>query len=210
MVRSWRRKRPETHATADEECSQADQTGRTTHISRWNHLHFQQARDLDLSVIRVEREAASDTKRDPRVSWFVRLDEAVALPQVAQQYRRRFSQEHGYRFLKQDLLWTCVYVRTPAQFERWSWLVALVFNQLYLARQLGLALHRPWEQTDRPVTPQQVRRVMPAILSQVGTPARPCQPRGKSPGRAKGFRPEPAARFPVVRKTPKKPLKASG
>ena len=83
----------------------------------------------------------------------------MALPQVAQQYRRRFSQEHGYRFLKQDLLWTCVHVRTPAQFERWSWLVALVFNQLYLARQLGLALHRPWEQTDRPVTPQQVRRV---------------------------------------------------
>src|SRR5947207_953954 len=203
-------KRPETHATADEECSQADQTGRTTHISRWNHLHFQQARDLDLSVIRVEREAASDTKRDPRVSWFVMLDEAVALPQVAQQYRRRFSQEHGYRFLKQDLLWTCVHVRTPAQFERWSWLVALVFNQLYLARQLGQALHRPWESTARPVTPQQVRRVMPAILLQVGTPARPCQPRGKSPGRAKGFRPEPAPRFPVVRKTLKKPLKASG
>jgi hypothetical protein len=203
-------KRPETHATADEECSQSEQTGRTTRISRWNHLHFQQARDLDLSVIRVEREAATDTKRDPRVSWFVMLDEAVALPQVAQQYRRRFSQEHGYRFLKQDLLWTCVHVRTPAQFERWSWLVALVFNQLYLARQLGLALHRPWEQTDRPVTPQQVRRVMPTILSQVGTPARPCQPRGKSPGRAKGFRPKPAVRFPVVRKTPKEPLKASG
>jgi hypothetical protein len=138
------------------------------------------------------------------------LDEAVPLPQVAQQYRRRFSQEHGYRFLKQDLLWSCVHVRTPAQFELWSWLVALVFNQLYLARQLGLALHRPWEQTDRPVTPQQVRRVMPTILSQVGTPARPCQPRGKSPGRAKGFRPKPAPRFPVVRKTPKEPLKASG
>ena len=203
-------KRPETHATADEECSQQDQTGRTTCISRWNHLHFQQARDLDLSVIRVEREAATDSKRDPRVSWFVMLDEAVALPQVREQYRRRFSQEHGYRFLKQDLLWTCVHVRTPAQFELWSWLVALVFNQLYLARQLGLALHRPWEQTDRPVTPQQVRRVMPTILSQVGTPARPCQPRGKSPGRAKGFRPEPAARFPVVRKTPKAPLQASG
>lgn len=203
-------KRPETHATADEECSQQDPTGRTTRLSRWNHLHFQQARELDLSVIRVEREAAAATKRDPCVSWFVMLDEAVALPQVAQQYRRRFSQEHGYRFLKQDLLWSCVHVRTPAQFELWSWLVALVFNQLYLARQLGLALHRPWERTDRPVTPQQVRRVMPTILSQVGTPARPCQPCGKSPGRAKGFRPKPAPRFPLVRKTPKEPLKASG
>ncbi len=88
--------------------------------------------------------------------------------------------------------------------------MALVLNQLYLAREFGQALHRPWECTDRPVTPQQVRRVMPAILLQVGTPARPCQPATKSPGRAKGFRPEPAPRFPVVRKTLKAPLKASG
>lgn len=203
-------KRPETHAEAEETWSEQDQTGRNTRIRRWNHLHFQQDRDLDLSVISVEREAAKGTKRDPRVSWFVMLDEVIPLSQVAQHYRRRFSQEHGYRFLKQDLLWTRVHVRTPAQFELWSWLVALVFNQLYLARELGQALRQPWEQNNRPVTPQQVRRVMPAILLQVGTPARPCQPRGKSPGRAKGFRPQPATRFPVVRKPPKQPLKASG
>jgi len=203
-------KRPETHGSADEVWSEEPPEGRRVHISRWNHLHFQQDRELDLAVIRVEREAAKGTKRDPRVSWFVMLDEIVPLPQIAQQYRRRFSQEHGYRFLKQELLWTRVHVRTPEQFERWSWLVALVMNQLYVARELGQALHRPWECTDRPVTPQQVRRVMPAILLQVGTPARACQPRGKSPGRPKGFRPEPAPRFPVVRKTLKAPLKASG
>jgi hypothetical protein len=203
-------KRPETHGTADEVWSEDPPEGRRVQISRWNHLHFQQDRALDLSVIRVEREAAKGTKRDPRVSWFVMLDASIPLSQIAQQYRRRFSQEHNYRFLKQALLWTRVHVRTPAQFERWSWLVAVVFNQLYLARELGQALHRPWERTDRPVTPQQVRRVMPTILSQVGTPARPCQPRGKSPGRAKGFRPKPAPRFPVVRKTLKVPLKASG
>ncbi len=203
-------KRPETHGSADEECSEQDQSGRSTRIRRWTHLHFQQDRELDLSVISVEREAATGTKRDPRVSWFVMLDALIPLPQIATQYRRRFSHEHCYRFLKQELLWTRVHVRTPAQFERWSWLVALVFNQLYLARELGQAMHRPWESTDRPVTPQQVRRVMPAILLQVGTPARRCQPRGKSPGRAKGFRPAPAPRFPVVRKTPKVPLKVSG
>jgi hypothetical protein len=203
-------KRPETHGQACEVWSEQHPSGTRVQISRWNHMHFQQDRSLDLSVIRVERAAAKGTKRDPRVSWFVMLDAVIPLPQIAQQYRRRFSQEHGYRFLKQELLWTRVHVRTPEQFERWSWLVALVFNQLYLARELGQALHRPWECTDRPVTPQQVRRVMPAILLQVGTPARPCQPRGKSPGRAKGVRPEPAPRFPVVRKTLKVPLKASG
>lgn len=203
-------KRPETHGQADEVYSEERASGGKLQISRWNHLHFQQARELDLSVIKVEREAAKGTKRDPRVSWFVMLDAIIPLPQVAQHYQRRFSQEHGYRFLKQALLWTRVHVCTPAQFERWSWLVALVLNQLYLARELGQALHRPWERSDRPVTPQQVRRVMPMILLQLGTPARACQPRGKSPGRAKGFRPEPATRFPVVWKTLQVPLKASG
>jgi hypothetical protein len=203
-------KRPETHAEPDEVCSEQDGSGRTTRTSRWNQLHFQQDRDLEVSVISVEREAAKGTKRDPRVSWFVVLDSVIPLSQIAQHYRRRFSQEHGYRFLKQDLLWNRVHVRTPAQFERWSWVVVVVLNQLYLAREIGQALHRPWETTHRPVTPQQVRRVMPAILLQIGTPARPCQPRGKSPGRPKGFRPAPAPRFPVVRKTPKLPRKASG
>jgi hypothetical protein len=155
-------------------------------------------------VIRVEREAAKDSKRDPQVSWFVMLDAALPLSQVAGHYRRRFSQEHGFRFLKQALLWTRVQVRTSAQFALWSWLVAIAFNQLYLARELGQALHRPWERKDRPVTPQQVRRVMPAILLQVGTPARACQPRGKSPGRAKGFHPQPALRSPIIWKTSKK------
>jgi hypothetical protein len=203
-------KRPETHGRADEVCCQESASGGKVQISRWDHLHFQQDRQLDLSVIKVEREAAKGSKRDPHVSWFVMLDAVVPLSQVATYYARRFSQEHGYRFLKQDLLWTQVHVRTPAQFERWSWLVALVLNQLYLARELGQVLHRPWERSDRPVTPQQVRRMMPTILLQLGTPARACQPRGKSPGRAKGFRPQPAARFPVVWKTLKEPLNASG
>ena len=31
-----------------------------------------------LSVIRVERTSARDTKRDPRVSWFLTLDDPVS------------------------------------------------------------------------------------------------------------------------------------
>ncbi len=115
-------KRPQTHGQADEQWSEEPPEGRQVHISRWNHLHFQQARELDLAVIRVEREAAKGTKRDPRVSWFVMLDQIVPLSQVAQQYRRRFSQEHGYRFLKQALLWTRAHVRTPsAGVGWWHW-----------------------------------------------------------------------------------------
>ena len=161
-----------------------------------------------LSVIRVERTSARDTKRDPRISWFLTLDDLVPLEQVPKRSGLRFSQEHGCRFLKQDLLWTSVHVRTPSQFLLWSWIVVLAFTQLYLARPLGLHALLPWEAKGRPISPRQVRRVMPTILLQVGTPAHPCQPRGKALGRAKGFHPKSAQRHPVVYKTSKKQKKS--
>lgn len=168
---------------------------------------FQQDRDLLLSVFRVERTSARGTKRDPRVRWFLTLDSLVPLEQVPQRYSLRFSEEHLFRFLKQDLLWLAAHVRTPEQLLRWSWIVALAFLQLYLARPLGLSVLLPWEAKGRPVTPRQIRRVMPTILSQLGTPVRACQPRGKAPGRPKGFRPRQAPRYPVIHKTSKREKK---
>lgn len=200
-------KRQETHGEPSSSVSFQETSDRKVEVRRYSDLHFQEARDLEVSVIEVEREASKDSKRDPRQSWFVTLDDAIPLQKVPSGYGLRFSEEHGFRFWKQDLLWTAVHVRTPEQFERWSWLVAIVMTQLYLARDLGLATLRPWERKDRPITPAQVRRAMPVILRLLGTPARPCRPRGVSPGRALGFRPKPAPHFPVVRKHPKKAKK---
>ena len=200
--------RPETQCDPSATWQTTDQEGRVTQVSRFEEVHFQQDRDLALSVIRVERTSAQGTKRDPRVSWFLTLDTLIPLEQVPQRYGLRFSEEHLFRFLKQDLLWLRAHVRTSEQFVRWSWIVALAFTQLYLARPLGLQALLPWEAKGRPVTPRQVRRVMPTILSQLGTPIRACQPRGKASGRAKGFHPQPAPRHPVVRKPSKKQKKA--
>lgn len=172
-----------------------------TRLHRFEEVHFQQARDLSFSVIRVERQSARETKRDPRVSWFITLDDLVPLEQVTARYSLRFSEEHLFRFLKQDLLWLAARVRTPQQMERWSWIVALAFLQLYLARDVAHTALLPWEAKGRPLTPRQVRRAMPTLLLQVGTPIRACQPRGKAPGRAKGFHPKPAPRYPVIHKT---------
>lgn len=182
----------------------SDAGGKELRVSRWDEMHFQQDRDLILSVIRVERQAARGTKRDPCVSWFLTLDDRIPLAELPMRYRVRFCHEQGIRFWKQDLLWTSVQVRTPAQVLRWSWIVALAFLQLYLARSWVAEVLLPWEAKGRPITPRQVRRGMPMLLSQVGTPVRVCQPRGKAPGRAKGFRPTPAPRFAVVYKTSKK------
>jgi hypothetical protein len=200
--------RPETWGEPDATWSGTDWRGHPISVQAWHHLHVRQARDIDVTVFRVLRERAKDSRRDPRESWFVWVgEEPLTLSEVVATYRHRFSHEHTYRFLKQDLFWTKARVRTPEQFERWSLIVATAMNALVLAREFGQASFRPWENRREVVTPRQVRRCMSAILAQLGTPARAPKPRGKSPGRAKGYRPEKAPRFQVVRKTKPMPKK---
>ena len=152
--------------------------------------------------------AATDSQRDPRVSWFLWVGQDRApLAQVWSLYKRRYSHEHGYRFQKQALLWDQPRLRTPEQFERWTLLVAAVQNQLVLARSLVQALRLPWETEKRPATPQQVRRAMAGIVAALGTPAQPPKARGKSPGWPKGRVRTPAPRFPVIKKPKPMPKK---
>ena len=148
-----------------------DPAGKPIRVRFWKQMCVKVADWLTLCVIRVERPQAADTKRDPRISWFVWIgDEQADLVTVGQSYVHRFSQEHGYRFDKQSLFWADVRVRTPAQFERWSWVVAIVHNLLVLARDLAGASLRPWENHQREPTLQQVRRAMGKLLPQLGTP----------------------------------------
>ena len=183
-----------------------DPAGKLVRVRFWRQMRLKDADWLRVGVIRVERPQAADTRRDPRVSWFVWIgEESADLVAVALCYVHRFSQEHGYRFDKQSLFWQDVRMRTPAQFERWSWLVAVAHNLLVLSREIAGVSLRPWENRQRDPTLQQVRRGMDKLLQQLGTPAHPPHPRGKSPGRAKGAKIGKARRFPIVRQRPKGP-----
>ena len=178
-----------------------DEQGHRIEVAAWTNLHYKQCRVLSVTVIRVIRHRATGKKRDPRVSWFVWLGlELLPLADVWPTYRRRYSQEHGFRFEKQDLLWTAPRLRTPEQFQRWTDIVAAARNQLVLARDAVAAQRYPWEAPQRAATPRQVRRAMNPILAQLGTPAQPPQPRGKSPGRRCGAKVKPAPRYAVVYK----------
>jgi hypothetical protein len=100
-------------------------------VDCWNNLHFRENTDLLVTVIRVTREAASNTKRDPRVSWFLFVGENMPdLSEIPALYSRRYSIEHAYRVDKQDLLWERVRLRTPEQFQVWTDIVGCVRNQL--------------------------------------------------------------------------------
>jgi hypothetical protein len=82
----------------------ADHRGKPIQVQAWQHLHFRQARDVELTVYRVVRQGATGTRRDPRESWFLWMGaELLPLEEVVSCYQRRFSHEHTYRFLKQDL-----------------------------------------------------------------------------------------------------------
>jgi hypothetical protein len=194
-----------THGPPDADWIGLDAKAQSVQVSGWSGLHLRKARAVSITTVRIIRSGARRTKRDPREAWFWWLGGVLPpLEELAGLYPRRFGQEHGYRFDKQDLLWAAPRVRTPEQMERWTDLVAVVHNALVLARPRVDAERRPWEARTRPPTPRQLRRAMGRIIAEVGTPARPPQPRGKAPGRARGATVKPAERHAVVRKSPPK------
>jgi hypothetical protein len=200
---------PTTHGLPDSVWSGSDVAGKAVTVSCWSGLHRRKARQVPITAIRIVREQAPNTKREPREAWFWWLGGMLPpLAEIATFYPHRFGQEHGYRFDKQDLLWATPQVRAPEQMQRWTDVVAVVHNELVLARSLVDADRRPWEARSRTASPQQVRRAMGRIIAQLGTPAPPPQVRGKAPGRAPGAVVKPAERYAVVRKTPPKPKPA--
>ncbi len=184
-----------------------DEDGHPVSIRCWEHMHVRNARWLDLTIIQVIRPHASNKERDPKISWFVYIgqDPHDGIAQIALLYGLRFSQEHGYRFNKQALLWTDPRFQTPEQFDLWSQIVAIVHNHIVLAHDFIEGELRPWENKQRVPTPQQVRRGLAAFLPLLGTPARPPKPRGKSKGRGFGVKLAKRKRFSVVRKKPTLP-----
>ena len=194
-----------THGQADREWAGLDEGGGKLEVSEWAGLHLREAADLSLRVIRVRRYGATNKQRDPYESWFVWSGQSeLELSEVWATYKRRFSIEHGYRFDKQDLLWSQPRLREPEHFELWTQVVSMVHDELIVAEGLGLGVLRPWESGQRQISPQQVRRGLAAIMGELGSPARRCQSRGKGVGRSLGAKIEPAMRYKVVKKSRKK------
>jgi hypothetical protein len=146
-------KDPATHQDPDGVWKGTDEKGRPVDVTWWKHMHvIKQARSLVVTVVRPH---ATNKERDPRISWFVWMGNHEAdVVQIALGSVLRFGQEHGYRFDKQCLLWEQPCLRTPKQFERWSYIVAMAHNHLVLARDVVEAELRPWESKQRKPTPQ--------------------------------------------------------
>jgi hypothetical protein len=130
---------PATHGSCAQVWVGEDEQGHKLEVSAWHTLHLREAPQLNLSIIRVRRGGARGKKRDPVESWFVWVGQSeLELAEVWATYKRRYAIEHGYRFDKQDLLWSQPRLRLPCQFELWTALVSIVHAELHLAAALGM------------------------------------------------------------------------
>jgi hypothetical protein len=155
-----------------------------------------------LLLLQVERlPRPTRVPQDVWLWWQGPPDAAPDLALTWRAYTHRFDLEHTFRFAKETLRWTAPRVRSPAQADRWTALVALAYTQLRLAQPVVADQRLPWERPLRPdrLTPGRVRRQFCQLRAVLGTPASPPKPAGRPAGRPKGRRYRPAPRYPAVK-----------
>jgi DDE superfamily endonuclease len=200
---------PATQGEPDGRATTVDPDYGQVTVAAWSGLHARKAPAAPFTVVRVQVERLPRRAAPPAplcLAWI-----GTALPSdlfdLWRWYLRRFAVEHGFRFGKRSLGWTTIRPGAPAAADRWTWLLAAVFWQRWLARARIVDRRLPWE---RPVpaerlSPGRVRRAFSGLLLELGTPARAPKPRGKAPGRSVGQRSGPRQRYPVVRRVAKPP-----
>lgn len=212
--------KPETWSEPNErhEHSEQDGKGRMLRVVTkvWREMHFQKAPRFPFTLVKVTTYKADGKPRFKHPLWLIIHGQRLLPAQEARSaYLRRPTIEHFNRFIKQNLLFEASQMGSTAQEERWSKVVGLAYWNLYIGRNLVERSVRPWERyksvppARQPASPSQARRGMTRLLPKLGTPARVPQPRGKSPGRAKGYRPPPRKRYKVVYKGKKRSTKAA-
>lgn len=184
------------------------------HLEGWHNLLMRGKRNLPMHKhpFTLVRARLLDTAGKPvytRPLWLIVLGERrdeLSLLDNWNSYEQRVDMEHFFRFGKQKLLLDDYQTPIVEHEENWWQIAQLAYVQLYLARDLAEMLPRPWEKglfkavQSVVASPAMVLRAFERIISQIGTPAKSPKPRGKSPGRAKGQKPELRKRHPVIRK----------
>jgi DDE superfamily endonuclease len=157
------------------------------------------------TLIRLEVEKLPRPTKAPEPLWFWWVGPCPPnLAEIWQAYIARYSIEHTFRVFKQTLKWTTPKLRRPEAADRWTWLLLLAYVQLRLARDQVADVRLPWQRPLPPErrTPARVRRGFSSLLAHLGSPVNAPKPCGRSPGRPKGQRSQPAKRFPAVKLTP--------
>lgn len=158
------------------------------------------------TLVKITRYDEDGNRAFKRSLWLIvvgqRRDE-LSLRDIYAAYSARTDMEHFFRFGKQKLLLTASQTPETVREERWWHLVHLAYAMLWMARHLAQHLPRPWERhlptaKRQEISPTWVQRDFERLIQQLGTPAQPPKPRGKSPGRPAGMKLPPRPRRKVV------------
>ena len=175
-------------------------------LQAWHGYHFKKVPGLVGTAVKVEFLRSDGTPRYKRPMWlFWSGPEEISLQDLCRMYLWRFAIEHFFRFSKQHLGLNTNQSTEEVSIDQWMWLCALAYWQLLLMRDEVEDLRPAWyssKPTSEPqqLTPGVVQRGASRILLRLGTPAKATRSAGKGKGRAKGYRPPPRTRFPIVKK----------
>lgn len=192
---------PDTWPAAEQDSTSTHERFGVVHAAAWARLHPKLERrgawrphpgplpNVEATIIHVAVEHLPGNRAPkPFWLWFSRPDASVDLDLLWHTYLRRFDLEHTFRFCKQTLGLTRPRLRTPAQADRWVWLILTAYTQLRLVRGQAADLRRPWEAPLPPdkLTPARVRRGFPRIRRTAGIPASAPKATRPGPGRPPG------------------------
>ena len=185
----------------------------TVRLESWHNMVRTGKKDLPMheypfTLVRARVLDADGNPVFKRNMWLLAIGERrreLALVDIWEAYSQRYDVEHFYRYGKQHLLMAAYQTPDVEHEENWWRIVQLAYIQLWLARSLAEALPNPWERyLPQPepgcAAPATVQRNIERIIRQCGTPAQPPKRRINSPGRAKGMKPPPRERHPVIKK----------
>jgi len=195
-------------------------------IEAWYDMLMSGKRNIPMhkhpfTLIRIIMKDNSGKAVFVRPLWLIIIGQRrheISLFDAYEAYRQRYDLEHFFRFGKNRLLMASYQSPDVEHEENWWEIVGLAYAELNAAAPLANNLPRPWERYLPEVkeqsagdllSPSKVQRDLPRIIQEIGTPARLPKPRGKSPGRAKGYSTGKRERLPVVKKGSKRSPKSA-
>jgi hypothetical protein len=168
--------------------------GAHVHTQAWHHLHPRRRAGHQPWHGLVEgtliHQSTTTPGRTPRTRWlwWAGPHSSFDLAVLARAYPHRYTIEHMFRFLKQDMFLTGHTPLTATQADRWTHIVAIAYTQLHLARPLAADRRHSWQQplpADR-LTPRRVRRDFRRLASHLPVLTNPPKNTRPGPGRPPG------------------------
>lgn len=171
-------------------------------VRYWADQHDRAAAATPFGVVCIASHQERSTPPEPLwLAWQGPPTDPVNLWRA---YAQRWTIEPSIRFRKTALGWTVPAWQSVAAMDRWTTLVSVAVWELYLAAPLVGDRPLPWQRGQPGAkTPSRVRAGCGALFVQIGSPARPPQPRGKPPGWPVGRRRTRRERCAVVKKSTK-------